>query len=429
MKPFLESRLSRLRAIPPRELRLLVAAVALGVAIRVIYVLATRHVGFVGDAAEYDAEGRFIAGGHWFWTTLPFGHAHPSAWKAPGYPAWVGAWYAVVGAHPAVVRLAQVLLCGPATIVLTWMLGRRLFGPRVGLAAAFVVAVYPFAWQYEGLFYPESLATPLTVATLLVFLGRPPTARRWILAGLLVGAGLYLRPTSFYLLAAIVVAAWLGAGLRRGTAYGVATIVAAVLVVVPWTIRNENVLHGFVPISIQDAAAYGTFNRDAASDPVYPYAWRPAPASDLDLLPPRSKPVSDVTFRSRLIKRARSYISDHPSSVLAAFYWNGLSRLWDVRRPSHALAEVPFEGRSRTVTWLGLLMYYVLLPLALIGLWLARRRRDLLLPIGALALGASVVFTIAAETRYRAPLEPLIAILACSALVAWRERRVARVGP
>jgi hypothetical protein len=74
-------------------------------------------------------------------------------------------------------------------------------------------------------------------------------------------------------------------------------------------------------------------------------------------------------------------------------------------------------------------MYYVLLPLSLIGLWLARRRRELVWPVLALAFGASVVFTIAAGTRYRAPLEPLIAILACSAVVRWRERRAGAPPP
>ena len=43
-----------------------------------------------------------------------------------------------------------------------------------------------------------------------------------------------------------------------------------------------------------------------------------------------------------------------------------------------------------------------------------RRRPQLLVPILALALSASVVFASDAVTRYRAPLEPLIVVLACS---------------
>jgi len=48
----------------------------------------------------------------------------------------------------------------------------------------------------------------------------------------------------------------------------------------------------------------------------------------------------------------------------------------------------------------------------------------------ALAVAASLVVTIEAHTRYRAPLEPLIVVLACSNVPAlgarWRTRRSAR---
>ena len=124
-------------------------------------------------------------------------------------------------------------------------------------------------------------------------------------------------------------------------------------------------------------------------------------------------PLSDVTLRARLIQAGTTYIEHHPASVPAAFFWNGLSRLWDVRRQSRALVDVPFEGRSRLVSQIGLDMYYVLLPLALVGLYRARRQRAMVLGVLAFALGASIVFTVEAGTRYRAPLEPLIATLAC----------------
>jgi hypothetical protein len=54
----------------------------------------------------------------------------------------------------------------------------------------------------------------------------------------------------------------------------------------------------------------------------------------------------------------------------------------------------------------------------------------LLWPLVALAMAASLVVTTEAHTRYRAPLEPLIVVIACSnvpALAArWRTRRSAR---
>ncbi|HEX2015890.1 MAG TPA: glycosyltransferase family 39 protein [Solirubrobacteraceae bacterium] len=393
-----------------RERWLLVAAVAVGLAVRLAYVFATRHVALAGDELEYDSEGVLIAHGHLFWTNLPYGILHAGAWKPPGYPAWVGFWYALVGHHPFIVRLAQVPL-GAITIGLSWLLARRLFGPRVAVVAAFTVALYPLAWQYEELLYSEAIATPLTLGVLIVILTGAPSRRRALTCGVLLGLLLLVRPSSVFLIAGALVAWSLAAGWRRGVALSAVATAVALLVVAPWTVRNAVVLHGFVPVALADAAAYGTFNAQSAHDPVWPYAWRPDPPSVADLFNP-AHPLSDIDLHARLQDRALSYISAHPGSLPQAFFWNGLSRLWDVRHRSRSLFEVPFEGRSRFVTGLGLDIYYLLLPLALLGLWRARHRRALVFGVLAVALGASIVFTADSGTRYRATLEPLIAVLA-----------------
>ena len=398
-----------------RELWLLIGAIALGLAVRLTYVLVTQHLKLAGDEPEYNAEGQLIAAGHWFYTRLPYGILHAGAFKAPGYPAWVGLWYALLGHHPVAVRLVQVPL-GALTIGLTWLLARRLFSSKTAALAAFVVALYPLAWQYEQLLYPESLATPLTLVALILIFTGTPSPRRALALGLVVGLSLFVRPSGEFLILGALVAWFVAVGWRRGLGLTAIAIVAAVLVVAPWTVRNAVVMHGFVPISMQDAAFYGTFNAQAAHDPIWPYAWRDDPPSVADLFDPRH-PMSDVELRSKLIHRGLSYISAHPSSVPQAFFWNGLSRLWDIRRRSRSLAEVRFEGRSRLVTNLGLDAYAVLLPLALLGLWRSRRNRMLVLGVLAIAFGASVVFTADAGTRYRATLEPLIAVLACAAVV------------
>src|SRR5579884_267274 len=112
--------------VDSRQLWLLLVAVAIGVVIRVVYLALFSHPPLRGDETEYDLQGQLIASGPVFWTRAPYGILHASAWKAPGYPLWVGFWYAIAGHHPIVVRAAQVPL-GVVTIVLTWHLARRLF--------------------------------------------------------------------------------------------------------------------------------------------------------------------------------------------------------------------------------------------------------------------------------------------------------------
>jgi 4-amino-4-deoxy-L-arabinose transferase-like glycosyltransferase len=263
-----------------------------------------------------------------------------------------------------------------------------------------------------------SLAPPLTLGILLLGVGRPPPPLRRVAGvGALLGLMLLLRPSGIYLLPAAAAAWIVAAGWRRGLALAALCGLVAALVVAPWTLRNHGLTGAWIPISLQEAAGYGTFNDEAASDRVYPWAWRQLTARDAPLFD-RARPLPDAELRDRLQANTRAHIREHPSSLAKAFFWNGLSRTWDVRRPARAMHEVSFEGRTRAVTAAGLAMYYVLLPLALLGLWRLRRRPELLWPRVAIAGGASLVYTTDAGTRYRATLEPLIVVLACSAVPA-----------
>lgn len=415
-------------AVPRRDLVALLVLAGVAFAVRIAFVLLTTDHVLVGDEIEYDIEGRFIAEGKWFWSTTPYGNPHESLWKAPGYPAFVGVLYSLLGSDPDRVFAVQSLI-GPVTVILTWALARRLFDPAVALLAAAVVALHPFAWQFEVRLFAEALVTPLTVLFFILLLDRPLDARRAIGLGVLIGATVLIRPSAIYLLPAAAVASLVATGWRRGLMLSGVTLLLAVLVVAPWTIRNYSVSGAFVPVSVQDAALYGVFNDDAANDPEFPWAWRYRTQRDQDIVF-RERPIPDAEFREILRDRAFDYIREHPASVPKAFFWNGLSRFWDVRRPSHILGEAAATGRSRLPTVVGIALHYVLLPLALLGLWFGRHRPAVVLPLLATALGASIVFTADATTRYRAPFEPLIAILASFAAVElWRRWRRSRGEP
>jgi 4-amino-4-deoxy-L-arabinose transferase-like glycosyltransferase len=404
--------------------RTLWAAAALGVVVRLAYALATHDHALAGDQLEYHQQGVFFTHGHWWWSRTPFGIPHPSLWKAPLYPLWVGALYSIGGIHPGWVEFAQVVF-GIAVILLTWVLAGRLFGPRAATAAAFLVAIYPMAFQFEELLYSEAIATPLLLAVLVLAWTKQPTARRAALTGAVLGVAMLTRP-SFGMLAAAIVVAWIVlAGWRRGIGLSVVTGIVAALVIAPWTIRNHHVDGGFVPISIQDAAFYGTFNDEAAHDQHHPWAWRPVPHGYLKVL---DRPTSDHEFASRLRKLGTDYVRAHPTSVFKAFYWNGINRTFDVRSPTAGQYEAPFEGRVGWFSKLGAWCYLFVALAALAGLWRHRRRRGLVLAVLALFLATAVAYTGDGGTRYRAPLEPLIAILAVAAFVNPAGARGSRAG-
>jgi len=389
------------------------AAIGLGLVVRLAYALATHDHALAGDQVEYHQQGVFFSEGHWWWSRTPFGVPHASLAKAPVYPLWVGALYSIGGVHPGLVKTAQVVF-GVAVIVLTWALAKRLFGPRAAIAAAFGVAIYPMAFQYEELLYSEAIATPLLLAVLVLAWTRRPGVWRAVTTGVVLGLAMLTRPSLGVLGAAIVVA-WVAlAGWRRGIVLTALAGIVAALVIAPWAIRNHHVDGGFVPISYQDAAFYGVFNDEAAHDDAHPWAWRPVPAGYLKVL---EQPTSDHEFAARLRKLGRDYVRKHPTSVLKAFYWNGINRTFDVRTPPSAQYEAPFEGRVGWFSKLGAWSYLFVALAALAGLWRHRRRRGLVLAVLALFFATAVAYTGDGGTRYRAPLEPLIAILAVAAFV------------
>ena len=191
-----------------------------------------------------------------------------------------------------------------------------------------------------------------------------------VAAGALAGVLILVKPSALTILAAVVrggpgrVGAG-GEGLSRARASRSAV---CVLVIAPWTIRNYAEFDSFLPLSVQDAGIYGVFNDEAAHDDEHPLDMasvrRPA-------TPTCSTPRIHCTTTSsatELRDNALEYVEDHPSSVPKAVFWNGLTRFWDVRDPDEALNEVKFQGRSRTLTWIGLVIWWILLPLGLIGL-------------------------------------------------------------
>jgi 4-amino-4-deoxy-L-arabinose transferase-like glycosyltransferase len=261
------------------------------------------------------------------------------------------------------------------------------------------------------------------LALVLVLTARAVSLRRAAGTGVLLGVLLLIKPSSVLLVAPIAVVWWGTGGARAGTVRLAVTLAAAALVVAPWSIRNYDLdSEHYVPLSVQSAAWYGVFNDDAANDETYPWAWRPFPSSAREIV---RVPRSDGELYRDLNRLAWDYVREHPLSVPQAFFWNGLSRLWDVRRPARVQTEARLENRNRVLSGIGLAMYWPLLALAIAGLVLAWRdgRRRLVVAVLATALAASVVYTSDATTRYRAPFEPLVVVLAMSTVAVLVRRR------
>jgi 4-amino-4-deoxy-L-arabinose transferase-like glycosyltransferase len=203
---------------------------------------------------------------------------HDSSDWSPGAPfLYAASFYATGGAREGTARIVEALL-GVATILvvfaLGWRLGGRDLGRWVGLFAAFAVAIYPPFLHTTGELMSEPPAMLTLPAAILSFLWASdrgenalvPGMRRqkrsqltWAVPGLLFGLTAMFRPEYLLVGAAFVVLAFIrlawsrtgdGGGRWTASLAGAAVLlVAIVLPILPWTVRNYVVLDRVVPIS------------------------------------------------------------------------------------------------------------------------------------------------------------------------------------
>jgi 4-amino-4-deoxy-L-arabinose transferase-like glycosyltransferase len=184
---------------------------------------------------------------------------HDSSDWSPGAPfLYAAAFYATGGPREGTARIVEALL-GVATILIVFALGWRLGGRRLGrwagLFAAFAVAIYPPFLHTTGELMSEPPAMLTLPGAILAFLwaSERPSTWAWLAPGFLFGLTAMFRPEYLLVGAAFVVLAalrtWRISSRRHGLAGAAVLLVALVLPILPWTIRNYVVLDRAVPIS------------------------------------------------------------------------------------------------------------------------------------------------------------------------------------
>lgn len=378
-----------------------------------------------------------------------------SDWS-PGAPLLhAGVYYAVGGVRDRVARLFVALL-GAGAIVVCYLLARRLAtapgrGPppprpaaAAGLLAALGVAVYPPFIHNTGRIMSEPPVTLTLPAAVLLFLwaadsrGRGPWV--WAPAGALFGLTALFRPEFLLVGVAMgLLALFLtvrDAGWRPGLLATGVLLVALVLPILPWTIRNAVVLDRLVPISTGGGKALyvGTFlpgdgdyfrtkqilaQRHLGRPVPRPQLGRVNPAPLFDRVAARYPGLSrDEALARAGRENLERNLRNEPlryAGMLARKVW----RMWRT-------GSVSMKGPVGFVWQRGL----ELLALVALGLLLARRRREFL-PFALIlaSITAVAALTLATPRRNETLMTLVIVLAACGA--AWLaeligERRRAR---
>jgi 4-amino-4-deoxy-L-arabinose transferase-like glycosyltransferase len=368
------------------------------------------HLQVGGDAFTYHLLANYLADGRGFVDAQVFfftGVARPTAEHPPLYPLLLSVSSLLGGDSFGAHRVASCLM-GTGTVAAVGFLGRRVAGERAGLLAAALAAAYPILVLTDASIYSESLyglAIALALIAAYRYLDRPTPARALMLGGA-IGLAALTRSEAILLLVLLAAPVARRAGERRLARFGLAALACAVLVA-PWTIRSSLALDSPVLLStnlgglVAGANCHSTYHGQNIGQ------WRFACFGKL----PRFDNQADLAafLRRRGTRYARHHLGRLP--IVAAVR---VGRVWEVYRPlQNANYEATIEGRHRNASRVGLGFYYLLVPLALFGLVLLRRRGRalvvLLAPVLLVTITAAISYGV---TRFRIPADVSLVVLA-----------------
>jgi 4-amino-4-deoxy-L-arabinose transferase-like glycosyltransferase len=407
----------------------------LALVLRLGYVALTPEYKIVHDARDYDAHARSIAAGEGFARLGP-GPSRVTAFRPPGYPILLAGVYTLTGHETkadeqrvVAGRVANALV-GTAIVALVGVLALQLFGRRVALVAMGLAAVYLPLILVGGALMSEPLFAVLLLGALTAAVAHRRSAHRlrWaVLAGVLGGLAILTRANGMILLLPLALAVWDARPRWSPAALAPPALLVAlaVLTVAPWTIRNAEALHAFVPVSTQlGTSLAGTYNDVARTDPEHPGAWRSlrrVPQTQYLTAPAPWRRTGEAALERKLRAVALRYIDDHPRYVATVAFWNtrralDLAGLGWSRHTYSTVSVAPGWANA------GVLCFWLVGALALAGaLTRAGRRAPLHVWLVPVLLYLSVVFLAFETPRYRTGIDPFVVMLAAVALVTARD--------
>ena len=334
--------------------------------------------------------------------------------RMPGFPALLGLIRSIVGDSLLGTRLVLAVV-GTLACYLVYLLGCRIHGPSVGLAASAACAVSPTLAGFSVLVLSETLFAVMLLACLLAAetlccrasdLNQRPQLSAALWTGLASCAAVYVRPGW---LAAVPLFAviWIAFSVERARA----TVEAAVLVLVvavgllPWVWRNQQV----------------------TGHPVLTTLW--AGPSLYDGLRPTATGHSDMQFiiddglfadpnqtEYAIDRHYRNAAWEFTRTQPGTAAWLGLAKCWRFLKPWPSADQFGLWWQVTLVAVPTLVLYL----LAVRGAWIHRQQPwTWLLAAGPLLYFAALHTVFVGSLRYRIPAEYSLWILAAA---GWRRR-------
>ncbi len=327
------------------------------------------------DQVSYHELSRRVLEGHGFsfgtgwWPATAAGE--PTAHWSYVYVLYLTGVYALFGIHPIAARLIQAVLTGILQPLLSWSIGRRLFGPRSGLVAAALTSFYPYFVFYGGALMTESLYIVAILWILDISIAmtgassgsyRVAGMRAWIFLGLACGMAVLLRQVFLLLVPAVLV--WIAWRLlrfnrslsaRQAVCRFALSIAVLLACIAPWTIRNYKAFGTFVLLNTNSGFAFFWGNH-----PVHGTDFIPILPSERygALIPEELRGLNEAEMDNALRQRGFDFIREDPRRYL----------LLSLSRAREYFKFWPEAGSSSGSNRARMLSFGLILPLTLWGM-------------------------------------------------------------
>ncbi|MGB6198968.1 MAG: glycosyltransferase family 39 protein [Candidatus Acidiferrales bacterium] len=378
-----------------------------------------------GTPADYGYEASQIAAsvatGHGFGNPYPLIQTGPTALMPPGYIYLLAGIYKAFGVHTTSAYLVATTLTGFFSTLICipiFLIGRRVDGPPLGLAAAGLWAVLPTAVMFttgavSGV-WDTALSTLFAALILLATIRIRDSEKTgdWIGYGLLCALALQVNPSILSVLPLLFV--WLAwrqyPERRKWLRLPALAGLVIVLGCAPWAARNWVTFHRFIPFRSNFGLELWLGNNLYEDHDLFPDTRSPY-SSWIETR--RLAQIGEVAFMQEKKAEAIRYIETHRLKTLYSVYmrfvviWTGTSvRVKDVW---------PMMDWGKRIS---LMANAVFVIIGWAGLWVMfRRRHTLAWPfLIYLVFYPAVYYVTHANLRYRSPVDPALAVLSAYAV-------------
>ena len=299
------------------------------------------------------------------------------------------------------------------------LLGRSLADARVGLVAAAVAAVYPLLVVADGALLSETVYGPVIILILAsaLALARRPSARSAALLGAAIGVGALVRSEAvgFIVLLALPLA-WRGPGGWSRLGRMAVSVACMLIMIAPWVVRNA-VTFATPILSTNDGVT------TLWSNCLLTYSGPHLGYFDASCRPSSPLTGNEAHQAAQMRRQGIRYAEDHAGRVPIVVAAR-VGRTWGLFHPFQGSTAA---GRNVTVSDIGVIVYYPLAVLAVVGAWALRRRRlELWIVLAPLVLATLTAAATFGSLRLRYVAEPSLVLLAAAGADAlWRRRPAA----